>query len=66
MLIASENNNELTLNHLKNLSGYKQGSNMKPEFILIEENGKYYIKSKWIDNDIVTKSEKLGYKIDKE
>ena len=66
LLIANENNNELTLNHLKNVYGYKQGSTMKPEFILIEDNGQYFIKSKWIDSDIVTKSEKLGYGIDKE
>ena len=66
LLIANENNNKLILNHLKNISGYKQGANMNPEFILSEDNGKYYIKSKWIDSDIVTKSQLLGYEIDKE
>lgn len=66
LLTANENKNELTLNHLKNVFGYKLGANMNPEFTITEDNGKYYIKSKWIDGDIITKSDKLGYKIDKE
>ena len=66
LLTANENKNELTLNHLKNIFGYKLGANMNPEFTIIEDNGKYYVKSKWIDGDIITKSDKFGYKIDKE
>ena len=66
LLSAKENDNKLILNHLKNISGYKQGADMNPEFELIEKNGKYYIKSKWIDSDIVTRPLSLGYEIDKE
>ncbi len=65
LLIAQDNGNELLLNHLENLRGYGLGSKMNPEFVLVEINGKYFIKSKWIDNDIITKAEKSGYLIDK-
>ena len=66
LLIAKESDNELVLNHLKNLKGYKLGTKMDPEFVLIENKGKYFIKTKWIDSDIVTKPNKLGYEITKE
>lgn len=66
LLTTKENDNELVLNHLKNLNGYKLGAKMNPEFILIEDKGKYFIKTKWIDNDIVTKPKKLGYEIIKQ
>ncbi len=65
LLTAKENKNELILNHLKNLYGYTLGVDMNPEFILIEKNGKYFIKSDWIDYDIKTKPKKLGYEIEK-
>jgi hypothetical protein len=39
---------------------------MNPEFILIENKGKYFIKTKWIDNDIITKPKELGYEIIKQ
>lgn len=63
LLITKENGNELILNHLKNLNGYNLGSKMNPEFVLIENKGKYFIKTKWIDSDIVTKPKELGYEI---
>jgi hypothetical protein len=66
LLIARERDNELVLNHLKNLKGYKLGTKMDPEFVLIENKGKYFIKTKWIDSDIVTKPNQLGYEIIKE
>jgi len=64
-LSAKENNEELVLNHLRNLSGYKTGSTMSPEFILIKDNGQFYVKSKWIDGDVITKPRKPGYEIEK-
>lgn len=66
LLNAEENNHTLVLNHHKNLSGYSLGKKMNPEFILIEDQGKYYIKSNWIDKDILTKPEKLGFRTEKE
>ncbi|MBZ4044408.1 hypothetical protein [Flavobacterium hibisci] len=66
LLAAKESNNELVLNHLKNLNGYKLGAKMNPEFVLIENKGKYFIKTKWIDSDIVTKPKELGYEIIKQ
>ena len=63
LLIAKENGNELLLNHFKNLNGYNLGENMNPEFVLIENKGKYFIKTKWIDDDIITKPKELGYEI---
>lgn len=66
LLIAKESDNELVLNHLKNLKGYKLGTKMDPEFVLIESKGKYFITTKWIDSDIVTKPNQLGYEIIKE
>jgi hypothetical protein len=66
LLSGNESNNTLILSHLKNISGYKQGVNMNPEFELIEDNGKFFIKSNWIDSDIITKPNKLGYEISKE
>lgn len=65
LLIAKENGNELLLIHAENLSGYKLGAKMNPEFILVEVNNKYFVKSKWIDDDIITKPEKNGYLIKK-
>jgi len=66
LLIATDNNNQLILNHYKNQSGYSLGEKMNPEIILIEDKGSYFIKTKWIDKDIITKSKKLGYEIFKE
>jgi len=66
LLIAKEKDNQLILNHLKNLNGYKLGAKMNPEFVLIENKGKYFIKTKWIDSDIVTKPKELGYEIIKQ
>ncbi|WP_029268574.1 hypothetical protein [Flavobacterium sp. KJJ] len=63
LLIAKENGNELLLNHFKNLNGYNLGSKMNPEFVLIENKEKYFIKTKWIDHDIVPKPDILGYEI---
>jgi hypothetical protein len=65
LLSVKENNNKLILNQLKNLSGYDVGKTMNPEFTLIEDGGKYYIQSKWIDSEIITKPKKLGYEIKK-
>lgn len=39
---------------------------MDPEFVLIENKEKYFIKTKWIDNDIVSKPNQLGYEIIKQ
>ena len=66
LLSGSENGNTLLLRHLKNISGYKLGKKMNPEFTLVEEKGKFYIKSDWIDKDIITKPKKYGYEISKE
>jgi hypothetical protein len=66
LLSGTENNNELILNHLKNVSGYKLGEKMSPEFLITENNGEYFVKSKWVDSDIITVSKKIGYLIDKE
>jgi len=65
-LSATENGNQLKLSHLKNISGYKTGKNMSPEFTLIKDKGKFYVKSKWIDRDVVTKPSEQGYEIEKE
>jgi hypothetical protein len=64
-LSAQENSSELVLTHLKHISGYPTGQKMKPEFTLIKDNGKFYIQSKWINGDVVTKPTALGYPIDK-
>jgi galactitol-specific phosphotransferase system IIB component len=66
LLSAKENDNVLILNQLKNLDGYDTGSTMKPEFTLIEENGKYYVKSEWIDSEVITPQKKLGFEIVKQ
>lgn len=65
LLTAKENDSKLILNHLENLSGYDLGAKMIPEFTIIEYNNKYFIRSKWIDSDIITKPEKNGYLIEK-
>jgi|GEM_PF-3746517 len=65
-LEAVEEGNKLILRYKKNIDGYSLGENMNPEFLLIEDNGKYYIQSEWVDSDILTKAEKNGYKISKE
>ncbi len=57
MLTAKESDRKLLLNHVENLSGYNLGSKMIPEFILVEFDNKYFIRSKWIDSDIITKPE---------
>ena len=64
-LSAQENGSELVLTHLKQISGYPTGQKMNPEFTLIKDNGKFYIKSKWISGDVVTKPTAFGYPIDK-
>jgi len=64
-LRAQENGSKLILTHLKHISGYPAGQKMTPEFTLIKDNGKFYIKSKWISEDVVTKPAALGYSIDK-
>lgn len=66
LLLAKENGSELILSHSENLNGYKLGAKMNPEFVLIENKGKYFITTKWIDGDIVTKPNQLGYEITKE
>lgn len=64
-LKAIERENKLFLYHKRNIDGYSTGHNMNPEFILINEDGKYYIQSKWIDSDVITKPEKNGFIIQK-
>lgn len=64
-LSAKASGSKLVLTHLKNISGYKRGKAMKPEFILIKDNGRYYVQSEWIDADVKAKPTALGYKIDK-
>lgn len=65
LLSANNDGNKLIFNQLKNLEGNDLGSTMKPEFILIEQGGKYYIQSEWIDSDFVNKKNNLGYEIEK-
>ncbi|MFC3158340.1 hypothetical protein SAMN05443633_12226 [Chryseobacterium arachidis] len=65
-LTATAEGNKLVLKHKKNIDGYTLGEDMNPEFILIEDNGLFYIQSEWIDSDIITKPEKKGFKITKE
>ncbi|WP_412850358.1 hypothetical protein ACL0VS_11930 [Chryseobacterium sp. PMSZPI] len=62
-LTATEMGNKLILKHKNNLDGYTLGKNMDPEFILIEDNGSFYVQSEWIDSDIITKPETKGFKI---
>ncbi|WBV51292.1 hypothetical protein [Chryseobacterium gambrini] len=62
-LNAVEKDNKLVLNYKKNIDGLSLGENMNPEFIITEENGKYYIQSEWIDVDVLTKPKKNGYEI---
>ncbi|KPH14199.1 hypothetical protein AMQ68_01345 [Chryseobacterium sp. ERMR1:04] len=64
-LTAVEDGNKLILKHKKNIDGYSLGENMNPEFVLIEDKGKYYFKSEWVDSDIITKPQKNGYEIHK-
>ena len=64
-LSAKASGSKLVLTHLKNISGYKRGEAMKPEFILIKDKGRYYVQSEWIDADVKAKPTALGYKIDK-
>jgi hypothetical protein len=64
-LTATEEGNKLILKHKKNLDGYTLGKNMDPEFVLIEDNGSFYVQSEWIDSDIITKPETKGFKIAK-
>lgn len=65
LLSANNDGNKLIFNQLKNLEGNDLGSTMKPEFILIEQGGKYYIQSEWIDSEFVNKKNNLGYEIEK-
>ncbi|MFD2286663.1 hypothetical protein GJU39_18850 [Pedobacter petrophilus] len=64
-LSAKAIGSKLILTHLKNVSGYRTGKSMIPEFILINDHGKFYVQSKWIDGDVKEKPEQFGYKIDK-
>jgi len=66
VLTAKEDGNKLILNHYKNLSGYTLGEKMNPEIILTEDKQDYFITTKWIDKDVITKSTKLGFEISKE
>ncbi|MGN7808911.1 hypothetical protein [Flavobacterium sp. 22076] len=54
-LSANNDGNKLIFNQLRNLEGNDLGSTMKPEFILIEQGGKYYIQSEWIDSEFINK-----------
>lgn len=66
-LTAKVSGSKLILTHLKNISGYKRGKAMKPEFVLTKDQSKYYVRSEWIDgNDVKAKLTALGYQIDKE
>jgi len=64
-LSVIERASELVLTHSKHISGYPSGQKMNPEFILIKDDGKFYIKSRWISEDVITKPAALGYPIDK-
>lgn len=64
-LKANFSKNQLTLTHVKNLEGYKQGKSMNPEFIIVRNNGKYYVKSNWIAAEVTDKATSFGYLIDK-
>lgn len=64
-LSAQESGSKLVLTHLKHISGYPSGQKMDPEFTLINDHGKFYVKSKWINGDVITKPAALGYPIDK-
>jgi len=64
-LSAKESGSELVLKHSKHISGYPSGQKMNPEFILIKDAGKFYIKSRWISEDVITKPAGPGYPIDK-
>ncbi|TDQ11718.1 hypothetical protein [Pedobacter metabolipauper] len=64
-LRAKVSGSKLILTHFKNVSGYNRGKGMNPEFTLINDHGKFYIQSKWIDSDVITKPAALGYKIDR-
>ncbi|MEY8758751.1 hypothetical protein [Chryseobacterium tongliaoense] len=65
-LTATVEGNKLILKHKKTLDGYSLGENMNPEFTLIEDNDKFYVRSEWIDSDIITKPKKNGFIISKE
>jgi signal peptidase I len=64
-LSARTHGSELILTHIKNVSGYPRGNKMNPEFTLIKNEGKFYVKSDWIDHDVMTQPAAFGYKIDK-
>lgn len=65
-LSAKVSGSKLILTHLKNVSGYPTGKRMNPEFTLIKDHGKFYVKSDWIDSgDVQEKPTSLGYKIDR-
>jgi hypothetical protein len=58
--------NEIQLKHKKNISGYKLGKKMNPEFTLKKIENKFYVDSKWISLDVKNKKSKDGYLIEKE
>ncbi|XZF14370.1 hypothetical protein ACTHGU_21520 [Chitinophagaceae bacterium MMS25-I14] len=64
ILTATENSNKLILHFKKNIYGYTQGKSMSPEFIITNVKDKYYLETAWIDQDVITKRTKYGYKID--
>lgn len=66
VLTAKEDDKKLILYHCKNISGYTLGEKMNPEIILTEDKENYFVKTKWIDKDIITKSTTLGFEISKE
>lgn len=66
-LSLQENNEiEIYLKHKKNISGYKLGQKMEPEFVIKKVDQKFYIDSKWISNDVKNKKNTHGYLIEKE
>ena len=64
-LSAKANGSKLILTHLKNVSGYKTGKTMNPEFTLIKDQGQFYVQSDWIGADVKAQPGKFGHKIDK-
>lgn len=63
--LIETSDNEIQLKHKKNISGYKQGQKMNPEFTLKKVGQKFYINSKWITSDVKNKKNKEGYLIEK-
>jgi len=64
-LKAVPSGNKLALMHLKHLEGYQQGVKMKPEFTIVKDKGKFYVKSDWIGLDVLEKPKANGYLMEK-